>query len=158
MRDWRTYTVHDDKNVKGFFGDFRFLSNFAECPNGVWICGLCYNNSEAAYQAQKVIEEARQPFTTMSGKEAKKAWKQGPLIYHDWQWDQIKTDIMLQIIFNKFANNKDLRQALLDTRPKYLEEMNSWSDVFWGTDPDMGGKNMLGRILMNVRDVFVGLS
>ncbi len=26
--DWPKIAVHDDKNIKGFFGDYRFLSNF----------------------------------------------------------------------------------------------------------------------------------
>src|SRR5579864_2083948 len=74
--DWRRYAVHDADNVKGFFGDFRWLSNFHDCP--VYFEGLLYPSSENAYQAAKVQADYRHRLTKCSPKESKKVWKKLP--------------------------------------------------------------------------------
>ena len=33
-----------------------------------------------------------------------------------------------------------------------LVEGNYWKDTFWGVDEKLGGKNHLGRILMEIRE------
>ena len=52
----------------------------------------------------------------------------------------------------KFYRNLDIREKLLATGDKYLEEKNFWNDVFWGVDYKKGGENKLGKILMKVRE------
>lgn len=47
--------------------------------------------------------------------------------------------------------NEDLKQKLIDTNDEYLEEGNSWNDIYWGVCKGRG-KNMLGKILMKVRE------
>lgn len=59
---------------------------------------------------------------------------------------------MMEIVFNKFIQNRSLKEKLLDTGNKYLEETNWWKDDFWGVDIKIGGKNNLGKILMKVRE------
>ena len=59
---------------------------------------------------------------------------------------------MVAIVFDKFLRNKDLRQKLLDTSERYLEELNNWGDTFWGVDINKGGQNNLGKILMKTRE------
>ncbi len=66
-----------------------------------------------------------------------------------------KFSIMELIVFEKFAQNEDLRYNLLSTGEEWLEEGNSWGDTYWGTSLETGeGLNMLGIILMNVRRHF----
>ena len=55
---WKKYAVHDDLNIKGMFGPYRFLSNFWECE--VYFDGLVYRNSESCYQAAKLIRSLRE--------------------------------------------------------------------------------------------------
>ena len=43
--------VQDEKNVRGFVGDYRWLSNFFPCR--VEFGAIIYASSEAAYQASK---------------------------------------------------------------------------------------------------------
>ncbi len=59
---------------------------------------------------------------------------------------------MSSIVFDKFCRSFYLRNRLLETGDKYLEETNHWSDSYWGVDIKKGGKNNLGKILMKVRD------
>ena len=156
--DWnkltRSYIVWDDIQIKGFFGDgeneYRWLSNFYNST--VWFEGLQYPSVECAYQASKVDEDNRKIFTTCTSAESKKLWKTFPSIYTKESWDLVKFDIMSGIIFNKFLRNKGLRQKLIETGDKYLEETNHWRDQFWGVDSKTGiGENNLGKILMRNR-------
>jgi ribA/ribD-fused uncharacterized protein len=142
----RDYIVHNAVNIKGFFGDYRFLSNFHECP--VMYEGVIYPSSENAYMAAKTRDlEARRAFETMSPKEAKLA---GRIIPLREDWDLVKISIMREIIFDKFSRNLDIRECLLQTGDAYLEETNHWGDIVWGVC-DGVGNNLLGKILMDTR-------
>jgi predicted NAD-dependent protein-ADP-ribosyltransferase YbiA (DUF1768 family) len=57
---------------------------------------------------------------------------------------------MAVCVFSKFLINKDLRQKLVETGDKYLEETNNWGDAYWGVYEDVGN-NKLGKILMATR-------
>lgn len=142
----RPYIIHDERNVKGFFGDYRWLSNFEACD--IWYEGVKYPSTENAYQAAKIIDlKAREPFALMTAAESKKASK--AILVRD-DWNEIKYDVMSLLSFQKYCNHLDLRQALLDTGEKYLEESNHWKDVYWGVC-NGNGDNNLGKILMRVR-------
>jgi predicted NAD-dependent protein-ADP-ribosyltransferase YbiA (DUF1768 family) len=59
----------------------------------------------------------------------------------------------------KFAHHPDLRQKLITTKGKTLIEGNFWHDNTWGdcyceNCKDTKGKNLLGRSLMALRDLF----
>jgi ribA/ribD-fused uncharacterized protein len=142
----RDYIVHNKKEVKGFFGDYRFLSNFHECP--VMFDGVIYPSSENAYMAAKTLDvEARKAFETMNPKEAKLAGRMIPLRE---DWELVKIDIMRFILFDKFTRNLDIREKLIQTEDAYLEETNHWGDTIWGVC-DGFGSNLLGKILMDTR-------
>ncbi len=149
--DWKLYAVHDDKNIKGFFGDYRWLSNFHKCQ--VYFEGLLYPSSENAYQASKLELYYRHHLQTCTVEKSKKIWKNYPLLDDSKEeWDGRKYDVMAGILFEKFNRNKELRQKLLDTGTKYLEETNHWKDVYWGVDIKLGGQNNLGKLLMKIRE------
>lgn len=142
------YAVHTEKEIKGFFGDYRYLSNFFPCSLGIWYEGLRYPSTEHAYQAAKVDSHDRLPFTTCNAKEVKRLG--GNVSLDVEQWESVKYDVMLQLVTQKFATHKKLREKLLATGNAYLEETNHWHDQTWGVCNGMG-KNWLGQILMNVR-------
>ena len=149
--DWKIYAIHDENNIKGFFGDYAWMSNFHKCE--VWYEGLKYPSTECAYQAAKVIPSERLPLTTCSARDSKSLWKKFNRIDScAAEWDGRKYDVMSVILFDKFYRNKDLRQKLLDTGNKYLEETNHWEDQDWGVDIKLGGKNYLGKILTKIRE------
>jgi ribA/ribD-fused uncharacterized protein len=149
--DWKLYAIHDNDNVKGFFGDYRWLSNFHGCP--VYFEGLLYPSSENAYQAAKIDSDFRHHLQACSSNQSKKEWKKHPLMDSSKEeWDGRRYEVMSIILFDKFYRNKELRQKLLDTGNKFLEETNHWKDTFWGVDIKLGGQNNLGKLLMKIRE------
>lgn len=66
-------------------------------------------------------------------------------------WEEIKISVMRELIFQKFTNNPQLKQMLLDTEDALLEEGNTWEDTYWGICNGIG-ENNLGKILMEIRD------
>ena len=131
-----------------FRGDRFFLSNFYEAP--IVYDGIRYGSSEAAYQAQKCpSEEDRRRFSGLSPSDAKEL---GGSLTPREGWDSEKVGVMTSVVREKFQQHPDLAAMLLATGDEPLVERNSWGDRFWGTDLDGAGENMLGKILMRVRD------
>lgn len=132
--------------IDSFRGEYFFLSNFYEAP--VEYEGLTYQNSEAAFQAQKCADpKEREAFTTMNPSEAKKA---GRTVTLRKDWEDVKITVMTGVVKAKFEQNPDLAEMLLATKDAYLEEGNNWGDRVWGTVNGEGANN-LGLILMNTR-------
>jgi ribA/ribD-fused uncharacterized protein len=134
-----------------FKGEYQFLSNFYPAEF-VWD-GIVWLNSEAAYQAAKSADRSvRLTFSAMANPSAAK--RAGKVIERRPNWENIKYDIMHQIVFAKFNQNPDLRDKLIATGDAPLEEGNTWKDTTWGICPPGSGcgKNWLGKILMSVRD------
>ena len=130
--------------IDEFRGKYFFLSNFYNVK--VTYDGLTYLNNEAAFQAQKNPERAKE-FLNLNPSEAKRLGRRVKL---RTDWEDVKDDIMVEIVENKFFQNKDLMQKLLDTKDEELIEGNTWNDKYWGVCNGKG-KNMLGKILMNLR-------
>lgn len=140
---------HDENNIKGFFNEYRWLSNFWPCI--VEYEGEFFPSVENAYQAAKVVKECREEFVDCKPNVAKRIWKKLPKVdKNPDEWDNRKSQVMLYLVRQKFSKSP-LREQLIATGNKYLEETNCWGDVFWGVDIKKGGKNTLGRILMDVR-------
>jgi len=149
--DWKLYSIHDEKQIAGFFGDYRFLSNFHLCP--VRYEGVAFPSSENAYQAAKIVADERDEFVRATPAMSKKLWKEERFtkLYSPEKWSKVKLGVMHQINLYKYSRNVDLLLLLLGTGDRLLEETNSWRDVFWGCDTSHQGENNLGKILMNIR-------
>lgn len=134
--------------INKFSGDYAFLSNFYTCP--VYYGGLFFKNSEAAFHAQKSLDNLTKcEFTHLDGREAK---RKGRKVKLRADWESVKTRIMFEIVLAKFMQNKKLREMLLNTGDELLVEGNTWNDRFWGA-VNGEGENYLGRILMSVREI-----
>lgn len=127
---------------------YSFLSNFYEAP--VTYRGLTFGSNEAAFQAQKCTdEEAKRQFTEYSPGKSKGIGRRVSLRP---DWEEVKDNIMYEIVLAKFTQHPELAEKLLATGEKILVEGNTWHDVYWGVDIRKGeGENRLGRILMRVR-------
>lgn len=134
--------------VNSFTGDYYFLSNFYMAP--VSYNGWDYTNNEAAFQAQKT-KNRRLRFQLFSKANPSEAKSAGRRIDLRSDWEEVKTQIMYEIVQAKFNQNPDLKEKLLATGDEHLEEGNTWGDTTWGTVNGIG-ENMLGKILMRVRD------
>lgn len=150
------YAVHKDGEIHGFFGAFRFLSNFYILDNGVTFEELVYPSVEHGYQAAKWSHDKRTQFLDISAGEAKRLGKLAPN-FDGKKWNKKKVEIMRALVFQKFLNNPTLKMMLLNMEGYRLAERNSWGDTFWGTNEKGEGENNLGKILMNVRDKFLAM-
>ena len=139
--------------INKFDGKYAFLSNFYECS--ITYDGLTYCNSEAAFHAQKTLNnDERKRFTTLTASESK---KMGRRITLRNDWELVKIRIMHAICYAKFSQNEDLAEKLLATGDEYLEEGTYWHDNCWGNCycekcKNITGENRLGKILMQVRE------
>lgn len=133
-----------------FKDDYYFMSNFY--PFNLIYNGIEYQNTEAAFQAQKCkYLPERNQFSKLNPSEAKRLGRHVELRP---DWEQVKDGIMFNIVLTKFSSDEYLAFKLLETGEKELMEGNTWNDTYWGVDLDtMQGKNKLGLILMKVRDV-----
>lgn len=137
-----------------FRGEYDFLSNFYNA--NVVIGGLTFSNTEAAFQAMKTLDEnERKKFTSLPPNEAK---KMGRRIALRPDWEEVKYDIMYDIVKAKFTQNEHLKQRLLATGGQELvEDTTSWHDNIWGNCDcpkcrNIEGQNHLGKTLMRVRE------
>jgi len=151
--EWKDFAIHTEYEIKGFFGEYRFLSNF--WPAKVFLDGIEYTSVELAYQASKWKSEDREYFKTCTELESIDYNRTNkPNGYIDEIWNIKKNEIMFDLLKQKF--DKDLNpknyEKLKETGDKYLEEMNWWGDVYWGKDKDGNGQNMLGVMLMKIRE------
>ena len=138
--------------INSFFGEYRFLSNFWACD--VYYEGLTYPSSEAAYQAAKTLDmNERRQFLNLTPGQAKRFGKK--ITLRD-DWEEVKCDVMSEIVWNKFNGNSYLTNLLIATGDEELIEGNTWHDNTWGNCScdrckNIQGKNYLGKILMNTR-------
>lgn len=158
---WNEIASHNEQEIKGFFGEYRFLSNF--WPAKVFLDGDEYPSTENAYQAAKYKSENREYFMKCTAKEAIKYTHTNPMNnFTPAEWDAVKYDIMKQLLVQKFDTqlNPDNSEKLKATGTRYLEETNYWEDTYWGVhkisrDDGGVGENNLGRLLMETRDSLV---
>lgn len=132
--------------ITSFQGRYSWLSNFHMVS--VLYEGIMYPSAEHAYQAAKSTNESTRLWVSSlaSPSEAKKA---GRTILIRPDWDDVKLDVMLEILRAKFQDY-ELRQRLLSTEDMLLVEGNWWGDKFWGVCNGIGC-NHLGMLLMRVR-------
>lgn len=140
------------EGICGFENDeARFLSNF-------WMCkvvyeGITYTSSEHAYQAAKTRYRGEKEHIA-SLKTPGQAKRAGKLVTMREDWYEVRDQIMEDILRIKFTTNEDLKQLLISTGDLYLEETNTWGDVYWGVCKGKG-KNILGKILMKIREELI---
>lgn len=139
--------------IEEFKGDYKFLCNFYEGKpfeyKGMW-----FTNSEAAFHSQKCLKRSKE-FEGLKPKESKQLGRQVPLRP---DWNDVRLEIMCEVCYAKFTQDKDLKKKLLETGDEYLQEGNFHRDAYWGriwNDEKKAwiGDNNLGKILMKIREV-----
>lgn len=127
---------------------YGFLNNFKKAPFTIY--DYIWNNVETPYQYRKTLITVEQEkfYEVKTPREARDL---GQTVTIRSDWDDIKTIIMYQCVKAKFEQNAELQKQLLATGDEELME-DSPIDWFWGCGKDGTGKNMLGKILMLVRE------
>ena len=135
------------KIIDRFNIDYKFLSNFQ--ASTFFYDGKRYATVEHAYQAMKSTDPIEQEKirNAVSPSQAKKFGKNVQL---RGDWENIKVDVMRELLEIKFQN-PFLRHKLIATGDATLIEGNTWGDTYWGVCKGVG-ENVLGKLLMELRD------
>lgn len=137
--------------ITRFWDKHFFLSNFYITFEEILFEGEIYPSVENAYHAAKTLDKKlRKKFTSCSAREAKKLGKQIKLRP---DWEQVKFDVMFELLKQKFDDPR-LKKMLLDTGDAELIEGNTWGDTIWGcvdVEGEWVGQNHLGKMLMKIR-------
>jgi hypothetical protein len=126
------------------------FSNFSRHP--IKLAGKTWSTSEHYFQAQKFVgtqyeEEVRK---IKKPSEAAKMGRDRSLPLRK-DWESVKDNVMRDAVYAKFTQHEDLKELLLSTGNDKLVE-HTVNDSYWADGGDGSGKNMLGIILMEVRD------
>lgn len=133
--------------IRSFMGPYRFLSNFWLAE--VSLDGVVYPSVEHAYVAAKTLDlgvRAAIAEVDTPGKVKRMGRK---LVLRD-DWEDVKLQVMEDLLRQKFAPGTALRTQLDLTGSSHLEEGNTWGDTFWGVCRGVG-ENHLGKLLMKIR-------
>lgn len=158
---WGDMNEHIGDNPIRFFGKkskFAIFSNFADTP--VIIGGLYYPTTEHYFQSMKFIEtdpdyaeEIRNAETPLESKKLGKS-RDHPI---DKNWADSREGqgnsilVMRTALFCKAFQNSEFKNTLLNTGDRYIIEASPY-DSYWGEGKEKKGKNMLGKLLMELRN------
>jgi len=125
-----------------------YLNNFY--PARMYIYGRWWATVEHAYQAQKtlVLEEYDGIWQAKTPRESRDL---GQKVTMRNDWDTIKYAVMKDCVRAKFLQHSTIRMQLLNTGDEDIVE-DSPIDYYWGCGADGTGKNMLGKILVEIRE------
>lgn len=130
------------------------LSNFSRHP--FTLDGRRWPTSEHYFQAQKfagteheeLVRQAKSPMDAARlGRDRSRPLRQ--------DWERVKDDVMRRAVRAKFMAHPELIDLLRSTGDAELVEAAP-NDHYWGAGADGTGKNMLGKILMEVRAELCG--
>lgn len=131
--------------------EYGCFSNFSR--HGLELDGVWWPTSEHYFQAQKFAgtPHAEQIRKVNSPRDAANMGRdrQRPLRP---DWETVKDDIMRRAVLKKFQTHDEIREILLGTGEEELVE-NAPHDYYWGCGKDGSGRNQLGLILMEVREI-----
>ncbi|MEM9419208.1 MAG: NADAR family protein [Planctomycetota bacterium] len=132
-----------------FNDEYGEFSNFAPYP--ILLGKKRWPTSEHYFQAQKfedpkAREKIRKSGSPMMAARLGRDRKQK--LRRDWE--SRKVGVMRDAVRAKFTQHAELGQLLLATGERKLVE-HTERDAYWGDGGDGSGKNMLGRILMDIR-------
>ncbi|MDM4013796.1 NADAR family protein [Roseiconus lacunae] len=129
------------------YGEF---SNFATYP--IRIGNRIWPTSEHYFQAMKFkdkkdqeqIRKANSPMlAARMGRDRKRTLRK--------DWESAKVNVMHEALVAKFTQHEELRELLLGTGDAKIIEHTA-NDGYWGDGGDGRGKNMLGRLLVELRE------
>lgn len=141
MKEIKFYRVEDDH------GNF---SNFAPFP--IFIGGTSWPTVEHYFQACKFEDDSiREKIQSLSSpmSAAKEGRNRNNPLREDWE--DVKDSIMRTSLSAKFKQHPSLRKELLSTGDANIIE-HTTNDSYWGDGGDGNGKNVLGKLLVEVRE------
>lgn len=155
----RQYEKITDVTV-AFFGEGSMFSNFHKCE--FVVNGDSFASVEAYYQSRKALHLQRYDLAKniMAASHPAQCKRIGDSLLSSAAFRTESLQWMRDGVRAKFTQNNELKTALLNTGTKNI--MEAGPDKFWATgnllqspDPtniDYPGKNMLGKILVDLRE------
>ncbi|HVE58712.1 MAG TPA: NADAR family protein [Pyrinomonadaceae bacterium] len=142
-----------EKKVINFYlpsGEYGCFSNFSR--HRLFLKDKVWKTSEHYFQAQKFegTKFEEQVRLAPTPKEAANLGRNRKFPFRK-DWKEVKDDIMREALQAKFTQNKDLKRILLETGNAELVEHTA-NDNYWGDGGDGSGRNILGKLLMEVRE------
>ena len=133
------------------FGELGYLANYSEY--GFYKDGVFYKTVEHFYQSEKYDK------TDLKAKIIKaKTAKEAAAIGRDRNntripnFKLIKNNVMLDGVLEKFRQNEDIQNKLIETRDETIVE-KTIDEYYWGVGKDYSGANNFGKILMKARSI-----
>jgi ribA/ribD-fused uncharacterized protein len=151
------HKLDTDSHVFFYEQDHYYLSNFSAFR--LQWDDVRFDTSEHAYHWEKFRDDTNAPAhcskvqrMIYDANSAHEAFKIAERHKADRRadWDDVKVDIMRQILRAKVDQHEYVRRKLLATADRELIE-DSWRDDYWGWGPNRDGQNMLGKLWMEIR-------
>ena len=141
------------KQVINFYlsnGEYGCFSNFSR--HYIFLKDKVWKTSEHYFQAQKFsgTEFEEKVRLAATPKEAAELGRNRKFPLRK-DWETVKDDIMREALRAKFTQNKELKKILLETGDAELVEHTA-NDNYWADGGDGSGKNVLGKLLMELRE------
>lgn len=164
--------VHGAKEALCFYDSWDAFYEFTNFYKGqpIKIDGLNWPTAEHYFQAQKFTDpkaqefirtkifHSREAFECSRGKNkvfaealARKEFNDMQFSPDEWH-NSRKHEVMKRAVGEKFKQDKELQRLLLSTGNTVLIENAGSNDKDWGNGEDGLGSNLLGKILMEVRN------
>lgn len=129
---------------------FQYLSPFSAHQIQIW--GEHFATVEHAYQASRVISGPERE-AIINAPSPLAAWKEGQKYKNDERlkvkgFDKLA--VMEELFRAKLAQHEDIAEILKETGDAELIKVHE-HDYFWGTGADGTGKNMMGKLWMQLR-------
>ena len=143
-------TTNATKNPIMFRGAKSSFSNFFPAPITIW--STTFRTTEHAYQFRKALEMGQHAIAD-NIRHAPTGWKAMDMaesITTNEHWGNIKQSIMYQLLQVKAEQCSVFRRDLEASKGEMLVE--DTSHEYWGRGNNGTGLNMLGRLLMVLRD------
>lgn len=138
--------------IDSFSGKYECFSNFSAHSVGR------YATSEHAFQASKATNERDRAYVELAMSPRSAKWR-GRQIKLREDWPEERDNEMLHVVLDKFLQHRDIGDVLVSTVGSTLVEGNYHGDDYWGMvkgkDGQWRGKNVLGSVLMLVREILI---
>jgi ribA/ribD-fused uncharacterized protein len=157
----QTYTqkkfIHKFFYPLNFYRTYKHSSTFGFSNYSTHIINIdgigIFPNAEAAFQTYKNLDDKEYIQKQLECKSVIMSKYLGSKIKIREDWEEKKVEIMEKILELKFEQHDDIRENLITTGLRPIVE-HTKDDDFWGDGGDGSGKNMLGKILMKIRNKY----
>ena len=150
---WNSYPAAECACIRKIGDEWGVLCNFARTP--VVVEGVVFKSTEQLYQTMKFTDEqsVRVMYQKNSKQWAKRLENQGK---RRADWGEMLVDAMKFCLMTKYEQVAEFRQELERSRGKHIvEDETRRGATTWGVSlrgDNYEGSNLLGRLLMELRD------